>query len=320
MRRFFQAFLQRTDVSFLFSSRFSVLSEFQFYVDYLISNKIRFIRYLKCNLFYEVPKIQNSIDLEIEILFVAAGKDSEILPHAISGAIQSTHNYRVRSITIICPRADLLIIKQNIQSIDYPFQVIPEDEVVEDNFINQLKDLFGDRYGWVLQQLLKINFVKESGAAGVLIIDSDTILLKPRLWLDSHRTQVLMPTWERHEPYFDFLRINNFCVQQDSLSHISHHMLLQPEILREMLLTYNLNDFETFIQVFSTCPRGVNSPFSLDYEMYAQYLITRYPHSVRYEKWANYSVRILLHSDIGHQLNSQEIRYNSISAHSYNRS
>jgi hypothetical protein len=319
MRRFFQSFLQRTKVSFLFSSRFSVFNEFLFYVNSLISNKIHFIRYLKCNLFYEVPKIQNMINVEIEILFVTAGKDSEILPHAISGAIRSTHNYRVRSITIICPKADLLIVKQNIQSIDYPFLVIPEDEIIEDNFVDQLRDLFGSRFGWVLQQLLKINFVKKSGAAGVLIIDSDTILSKPRLWLDSDRTQVLMPTWERHTPYFDFLRINNFCVQQDSFSHISHHMLVQPDILREMLSRYKLNDLDTFIQIFSACPPDVHSPFSIDYEMYAQYLITHYPHLVRYEKWANYSVRLLLRSEIGHQLNSRKIFYNSISAHSYNQ-
>jgi hypothetical protein len=317
MRQIFQAFFQRSDVNLFSSKLFRIICR-----SFVPSsgNNSRLVRYLKCNLSFEVPKLVSAETPEIEILFVAAGKDSKLLPYAITGAIGTTDNSKVLSITVICPKADLITMRQSIQFIDFPVLITSEDEIIEDSFIESLKDLYGSRYGWVLQQFLKVMFVKNSKADGVLVIDSDTILLKSRLWLDTHRTQVLMPTWERHDPYFDFLKANKFNVRHDSFSHVSHHMILQPDILREMLSEYGLHNPDAFIKAFLKSPIHENSPFSIDYEMYAQYMLAKYPKLVRYEKWANRSVRNLLPEEIQRQLNVWKTNYNSVSAHSYNQS
>lgn len=57
-----------------------------------------------------------------------------------------------------------------------------------------------------MQQLVKIAFVLQSETPEVLIIEADTMLLKPRNWPTSSGDQVLAPTVEWHQDYYDFLQ------------------------------------------------------------------------------------------------------------------
>jgi hypothetical protein len=252
----------------------------------------------------------------IEILFVVSGKDIDLLPLAISGALDSTQFHSVRSLTLICPRIDIREMKKIADSIDYPIKVVAEDEIIEGKHSTRLAEIFGGRSGWVLQQLLKIYYVADSEAKGVLIVDADTILLRNRVWIDFEMSQVLMPTWERHTPYYEFLKRNSFQCQDETVSHISHHMLFQPVIVREMLRRYSLVNVSSTVDLLTLFKGFGNSPFSIDYEMYAQYLLAEYPGLIRYEKWANYSVNNI--STVNLEDERWKKRFSSISAHAYN--
>ena len=68
-----------------------------------------------------------------------------------------------------------------------------------------LKLRFQSRYGWTLQQFLKISFVLESSLDAILIVDADTVLLEERSWISDSGRQILTPSDEFNISYYDFL-------------------------------------------------------------------------------------------------------------------
>jgi hypothetical protein len=68
----------------------------------------------------------------------------------------------------------------------------------------KIKEYFPQKYGWVLQQFLTIEQVINSQFAGVLQINSDTLILKPVLWLDYDENQPLFVSSEYNSN--DFFR------------------------------------------------------------------------------------------------------------------
>lgn len=281
--------------------------------------KSHVVRYLKSNLNYSVAKSIDRDGSPIEILFVVARKDAKLLASSIKGALESTRCHKIISVTIICPREDVEFIQGITDLFKGSILVVAEDDIIPQVYLSRLKDTFGPRSGWVLQQLLKIYYAKNSKSPGILVVDADTVLLRNRVWLDSNSTQILMPTWEHHAPYYDFLRFNSYELGDLSFSYVSHHMLIQPRILQEMLVSYELDNLDIALDKLSKFSLSGNSPFSVDYEMYAQYLISVHPTLVRYEKWANFSVNNLSEKELDTLLEVWKKRYNSISAHSYNQ-
>ena len=319
MKRLLQGFIQRSGVGFQYSGRILNNHSLGIFPFFGSVSKSHVMRYLKSNLNYSVSKSIDRDGSPIELLFVVARKDAKFLSSSIKGAFESTRCHKIISVTVICPSKDLEFIHEITDPIKEPIRVVAEDDVIEQVYLSRIKDTFGSRSGWVLQQLLKIYYAKNSESPGILLIDADTVLLKNRVWLDSNSVQILMPTWEHHTPYYDFLRSNSYKLGDDTFSYVSHHMLIQPKILREMLVSYGLDKLDMTLDILSKFSSSGNSPFSIDYEMYAQYLIAVHPTLVRYEKWANFSVNNLSGKDLDNLLKIWKKRYNSISAHSYNQ-
>jgi hypothetical protein len=278
----------------------------------------RIARYILANLAFSTPSNKGVMGPPLEILFVTAGKDAEILKFAIDGAIRSSGCHDVTSITVVCPRKDLEIIRKNVERTDFNIRYLAEDRIIPDALSQRILTVFGSRSGWVIQQIIKLEYVKNSKSLGVLVIDADTVLLHSRCWLDFEGTQVLMPTWERHKPYLEFLKLHGYRIAEGSLSHISHHMLFQPVLMKTMLSSYGIFELESLVSLVTQSHYSEHSPFSLDYEMYAQYLLHEHPSRVRYEKWSNFSVEEFSLSECGF-VSEYEGFFASVSVHSYNR-
>ena len=225
----------------------------------------------------------------IELLYVAAKKDFEILASTIQITLNSLANYEVSKISIIVPDNQVQILKSSLPSIETPLVVISESKFVSENQFKEIESAFGERYGWVLQQILKVSFVKESSYPGVLVVDADTALLIQRQWLDTSGIQILCPTWENHPPYYKFLEDHGIAHNPPEFTFVSHHMLFQPQILNEVLSLQGWTSTENLLRSLLNSERvNENSPFSIDYELYAQYLYSAHPKKVVLEKWANF--------------------------------
>jgi hypothetical protein len=146
-------------------------------------------------------------------------------------------------------------------------QILSENEFISEDIRNCLKEKFQNRFGWILQQIIKLKFASESKSPAVLIMDADTVLLQPISGIDQNRVQQLSFSSEMQNSYFKFLRYLGLGIERPLFSTVTHHMIVQPIILRELLIDNGLDDLNKLIKKLvefrSFDPR---SPVSLDYE------------------------------------------------------
>jgi hypothetical protein len=261
--------------------------------------------------------------IPIEILVVATKKDFDILPYAIQFAINNSQN-QIFKVTIICPAVDISEIYENyLQSVLPKVKIIflSEEDVVPIRIRESLKKNFKLNSGWVLQQFLTVEHCLKSQARGILVVNADTILLRPQSWLDDKNNQILMPSFEFHQPYYDFLnRAFNFD-KTPRYTFVSHHMLIQPLFLREIFGKLGIDNLEyLFSSVMKFEIKDEASPVCLEFELYAQGLMKFFPNLVSLVKFSNISVEreAILGKNIKLEILETYRRvYNSVSAHSY---
>lgn len=269
----------------------------------------------------ETSRIPNAVVQEtknkttdLEILFVCSGKDLVILPAAISAAISATTAHEISKISIVVPTSIIHEVESVCGHIDLSFEVISEETLISSHIFNKLKESFYARAGWVYQQLLKIEYVSNSNASGVLVCDADTLLIQPRLWLNSDGQQILTPTWEWHPPYYEFLSRFDLTQIKPIYTFVPHHMLMQPSFMveaRKLLQWRNIE--ETVDYLIANRKEKDLSPFSIDYELYAQYLYKFHQDKIILSKWAN----VALNRDEKNMTVELYAKYNSISFHDH---
>jgi hypothetical protein len=154
--------------------------------------------------------------------------------------------------------------------------------------IERIRATFGSRGGWVIAEFLKIEYSTRSQFAGVLVIDSDTIILRNRVWLSKDLKQSLFPVQEYHGEYFELLLSLGLSKSPWKYSFMSHYMLFQPKIYRDMYeLIAQMNPDELLRRIVSKKREDSKSPFCICYEAYASQLSGKFPELVQIEKWSN---------------------------------
>jgi hypothetical protein len=279
-------------------------------------------RYFLSNRCNSISSLSN-IDLpEIEILMVSKREDFIVLRKSLESALSMSFN-PVKKISIIVPDLELNTCKEYlIDCVHYnKISFIPEKSVLAPEIFELIHSERPDKFGWILQQVLVASYVINSKSDYILVLDSDTILLRPKVWVDKHSRQLLMPTQELHKPYYDFLCSSSNVYKHPRNSFMSHHLLIQTKIFSEIFGMYNGSVLSALQKAFKFSSKAESSPFDLKYEIYSQYLLIKYPELIELNKWANLS---LARSDLTGFESSDVIkysltqRYNSVSFHSWN--
>lgn len=257
----------------------------------------------------------------IEALIVAARKDFEILGLCILSIGESSVN-QIDRISIIVPHSDLEECQSLIVGlgINIPYQIIDEDSFLSVEIRDTIKRLFGKRYGWALQQVLTVEFIRKSQACGVLVVNSDTVLLSKMVWLDELHRQPLMPTWEYHKPYYDFLESLSPSFVGIKQSFISHHMLMQPVIFRETLTAIGIDSVKDLLrEVEIHAELSDNSAVCLEFEIYAQGLLVFNSELALITKWSNVGLSRAKKSNLLAQIEKIRLdgHFRSVSIHSW---
>jgi hypothetical protein len=232
------------------------------------------------------------INGSVEIIVVSTSKDFEILKYAVEYAIKACVNFSALSAKIVVPRKDVEVCQSLIDRTGIPVQVINEEDVLNDAIRERIRNFNPNRYGWCLQQFLKIEACLSSKSDYCLLLDSDTILLHPRQWVNIHGKTILMPSEEFHQPYFDFITKLGVPESQNSISFVSHHLVLNRIVLEQLMKRYiGSKSTESLLnKVELLSDRNESSPFCVDFEFYAQFLYTAENSSVFPEKWANLAI------------------------------
>ena len=295
----------------------------------IISDLINFRRPSvdKANRFYLANKIparkleKSDSPPIISALVVSTRKDFTLLKICLPNLITASSN-PIEEITVIVPKRDVDLCMSLVNELDLSvaINIIDEDLVIPVELRSRIKSYSGERYGWVLQQLLTVQFVLKSKACGILVVDSDTVLMQKLLWLDNNGNQLLMPSWEFNISYYNFLNKISSKMPFAKNSFISHHMLMQPEIFRAIFRNLDLNSIENLFELVEKYAAvNVNSPICLEFELYAQGMLTFFPQQVLITKWSNISLSRGSESKTLKALHRllQRQYYRSVSVHSW---
>ena len=152
-----------------------------------------------------------------------------------------------------------------------------------------------NRNGWYLQQLIKLyaGFVIEELLDDYLIIDADVFFLKPIYFYEDTK-YMFTSSDENHEPYFrHMLKLHPSFTKQIKKSGISHHMIFNKKIIKEM---FNLvEDFHKkefwiiFIEMVdehTKHPINVSESGASEYELYFNYIIQYHRDKILVRKYS----------------------------------
>lgn len=256
----------------------------------------------------------------IDLLTVVSGKDIRTLKLSLLSAVENSYN-NVEKVTVICPQKDLGLVREALLNIvKVKIEIIDEDTLIGPEIRERLKKEFGQRYGWVLQQLLTVEHVLKSSSAGVLTINSDTILTRKQLWINDTGQQILMRSHEWHAPYYIFLRKMGLQIGRSRKSHVTHHMLMQPELFRVIIKNLDIADLAHLVRfVIENAESNEISPICVEFELYAFGLVNFFKDSFVYRKFSNLGLsrnenKLMTAPEY---YSKQFSDYNSVSLHSY---
>jgi len=270
----------------------------------------------------ESPDLPTATFPEIEILSVAAGKDIEILFYSMRSALLTSKN-PIAQVTVICPSSDVEHCRTEISRIQFQgkVQILDEDSVLNLDRRQQIRANYGNRYGWVLQQFLALEYIINSQFKGVLLLNSDTVILRRTHWLDDLGNQILMVSHEFHKPYYLLLNKVLGLPKNPKYTFITHHMLFQPLKLQAIFLNRGIENTPHFQEVIiRNSDFKQQSPLCVEFEPYGQGMFEDYASYTHLRKFANKSVvrtpeNLAKIPDL--MEDSAEIKYNSISLHDY---
>lgn len=230
-------------------------------------------------------------DKSIELVIVSTSKDFDILPDSLNYALRALRPYTIIGARVIVPSRDVAACKKLLMDCKGQVEIVDESDLISLKHLEKLTDAFGIRNTWVLQQLLKVQGVLTSKSDAVLILDSDTVLLRPRPWFSSAGHQILMPSMEYNKSYYQFLEKLHISELVPKYSFISHHMLMQPKILSNLLDSLDLLKIDDFITyICENANTKVQSPICIEYELYGQHLFKTEPKGYFLERWSNISI------------------------------
>jgi len=245
--------------------------------------------------------VKNPPPINIVMPFVR--KDLAMLPHAVAGAVRSSKN-PIQRVLLITPDRTFAdgavsgaeIINDILEKVgsDHPslkIEIRRDEEVLGKRLVEEIQNLgLSPRYnGWVTQQLVKILAVMQSDSVASLVVDSDTVLKFPRVWVDGLGRQALSMGQEcRQVP---FLHTNKFLniTSRPLLSFVTHHQLMQKDLL-QAIFPDGAESVGVWLRFADPKDEDGLTGFKLnDYEAYGAFIHTHHPERTFLATWGNRS-------------------------------
>lgn len=252
-----------------------------------------------------------------DIVICHGPKDDDILEHNLRFNKQNIIGYNNIYVITYDPklvRSDCIVIHESV----FPFN------------INTVKQYYrsSNRYGWYLQQLLKLyaSFVIPGMLDYYLVIDCDTLFVKPTTFFEQD-IMLFNYSTEYHLPYFNHMsKMSAKLTKVKNVSGICHHMLFSKKMLQDMfeLIEHEYNQkYNTnykFYAIFLRCvdPVDFNYSGASEYETYFNFMLKYHHDKIKIRKlsWCNTCKSI---TEVINQANNQANNNVYVSVHWYQR-
>lgn len=250
--------------------------------------------------------------LPIDVLIPAAEKDADVLPYAIDG-VRRNVRHPISSIYIVAPqsaRIQTVCRKKNCTYVDERAL----SEIDPDSIHAEVGGM--DRSRWLYQQFLKWSGDSIVQNAHYLIVDADTVFVRPQVFELNGRT-VFNYSDEYWQPYFDlYARLMQEPVRSP-VSFTSHQMLIEIGLLRELKnRIQEIHGCNWHEAILRNLDRNEMSGSS-DYDTYGQYVFAHHAKRVAIEYWFNLALSRKNFQSVPFLSLKYGGKYKSLSFHSY---
>lgn len=254
----------------------------------------------------------------IDVVIVCHPKDAETLPLAIKHIKQYGNN--IRNVYVVSSKkiTDTAIWFNEelfpFKKLDIALAIFQGNQEEAFNFINKPKS----RIGWIYQQFLKLYapFVIPTISSNVLILDADTIFLKPTRFMNDKGEPFFTQATEYHIPYFihGARVIPEFCRIHKDISGIAHHMLFQRPLLEDLLATIKTIHQKEPWKALCECIDPAEFSGMSEYELYFNFALANASNiHMQQLAWKNMS----LNQYKQYLAKKEQLPYAYVSCHSY---
>ena len=185
--------------------------------------------------------------------------------------------------------------------------------ILEDTFPFKMSDLskFGNRSGWYLQQLLKLSAPIILNLDRFVIIDSDTIILKPIQFFEGDKICFNVGT-EYHIPYFEHIKRVLPLEKQINRSGICHLMPMKRNIVEDLISKVEFIHNKSFwkVMIDNVHPNDYLYSGMSEYELLFNFTLRFHPNQcmIKELRWRNIGNKNQISSELDYASNHWYMR------------
>jgi len=256
-----------------------------------------------------------SSSLPIDVLIPVIDKDADSLPFVIDSA-RTELRHPLGTIFLVCPEASPRIKEiardRSCTTIDEAglLPIGKKDIAYAPKGVN--------RSGWIYQQFLKWcgdSFVSQRH---YLILDSDTVLIRPHVF-EAEGRQIFDCCDEVHHPYFAAAERVLGRRPSSSVSFTSHHALIDLGVMAELKAELEARHGRAWYEAIIRCldPQEISS--HSDYDTYGFHYFERHREAMKVRYWYNKSLRRADLTDLEGLKKIYKSRYRTLSFHEHRK-
>lgn len=250
-------------------------------------------------------------DVPFDVVIPVAEKDLETLSYAVEG-VRKNLMHPIGEIIIIGQKKPWLV--QTVEKLHCRFV----DEAALLAYLPEFSyELNGvDRSGWLRQQYIKLSFDAISTREHVLILDADTILIRPHVMLWKGRT-VFNHSSGYHRPCFEVLERILGINHPSALSFTAHYVPLSRTIITALKKELETKNGCSWYQaILEAVDLEEGAAFS-EQDLYGNYFFLHHRREMSRNYWFNLALPREELSRLDFHCSDKKRRYKSISFHDY---
>ena len=257
---------------------------------------------------------------KIDVLIPVVEKDLEVLPYAIDFARKNIRQY-IGEIVIIAPENGTIKALSREKGCSF----INENTVLpitrkDIDYCPKIKNNYMDRSGWLFQQLLKLSGDIIGNQENYLVLDADTLLIRPHVFEHNGKT-VFYYRKDLHRPYlqtYEKLLGEKAMAADASISFVIQYMYFKNSRVMELKKLIEARHHTAwYTAIINNINKEELSSFS-EFETYGNYIYKNYPNQMILRRRQNLCLRRRVIKNLS-KINIPELagRYRSISFHAY---
>jgi uncharacterized protein DUF6492 len=224
-------------------------------------------------------------DVPIDVVITAVERDLPILSLVVEGARRNVA-HPIRRVYVVAPATSRMMSACRAEGCE----LLDEDTVLPIRAKDIAYTVAGiDRAGWLFAQLLKLSATDITTADHCLIVDADTVFIRPQVFRDGSRT-ILNWSDEYHRPYY--LAYARLLGARPSrrVSFVSHHMLFERRKIAALRREIEARHGRAWHEAILAAVDYANVSGFAEYELYGHFVHDRFRRDVTLTYWYNKAV------------------------------